>query len=109
MDNKVVFNAERSNYYKAKKRELLRKKGERSVIIEDALFIKYYGMTAYLELFPEGKDFGINWHRQVLKELQRLERIDTAQMLIGIRLAYGSTKSKSMLRSFKRMIKDMYK
>lgn len=102
-----IFNAERSNYYKAKKRELARKREEDRVVEEDALYIHYYGMTAYLELFPEAKDFGISWHKQLLIELQRLERKKLANTLTGMSLAYASTKSKKSQRAFKRVIKDL--
>ena len=103
----AIFNEERSNYYKAKKRELTRLKTEERVAEEDALFVHYYGMSAYIELFPEVKGFGMSWHTQVLKELQKLERRNLAQQLTGNALAYASTKSKKSARHFKRMVKDL--
>lgn len=104
-----IFNAERSNYYKAKKRELSRKKEENRVIEEDALFIHHYGMSAYIELFPETKDMGMNWHNSVLIELQRIRKKELGQQLSGISLAYAATQSKKAARHFKRVIKDITK
>lgn len=104
-----LFNPERSAYYKAKKRELTRQKEESRVVQEDALFIKYYGMSAYLVLFPDAKDFGIDWHRAVLRELQKLEKKRMGQQLAGQRMAYASTKSKPISRAFRRLIMDMVK
>lgn len=103
----VIFNEERSNYYKAKKRELARKQEENRVVEEDALFVHYYGMSAYLELFPEAKDFGISWHKQLLIELQRLDRKKLANTLTGTALAYASTHSTKSRRAFNRIIKDL--
>ena len=105
----AIFNEERSNYYKAKKRELTRQKEENRVVEEDALFVFHYGMSAYLVLFPEAKEFGMNWHNQLLAELQRLKRKEMGQNLAGQSLAYASTKSKKSARHFKRMIKDLTK
>lgn len=102
-----IFNTERSNYYKAKKRELARKREENKVVEEDALFVKYYGMSAYLKLFPEAKGFGINWHRQLLIELQRLERKKLANTLTGTSLAYAATQNNKSRRKFSRIIKDL--
>lgn len=103
----TIFNEERSNYYKSKKRELVRKDQADRVVQEDALFVHYYGMSAYLTLFPEAIGFGINWHRQLLKELQILDRKRLANQLSGSSMAYAATKSKKGARQFKRMIKDL--
>lgn len=104
-----IFNEERSNYYKAKKRELTRQSDELKVIAEDALFVHYYGMSAYLELFPEAKDFGISWHRSLLVELQKLDKKRLANQLSGTSMAYAATQSKKASRGFKRIIKDLLK
>lgn len=104
-----IFNAERSNYYKAKKRELTRQKAQSRIVQEDALFIRYYGMSAYIELFPEAKYMGVNWHRMVLDELQRLDRRQLAQELTGMSLAYAASQSKKAGRNFKRVLKDLNK
>ena len=107
--NTVVFNEERSSYYKAKKREIQRKNEASLVIQEDAQFIHYYGMSAYLELFPEAKEMGISWHREVLAELKRMERNRLGQQLSGYSMAYAANKSKKARRSFIRIIKDLTK
>lgn len=104
-----IFNQERSNYYKAKKRELTRQSEENKVVAEDALFVHYYGMSAYLELFPEAKGFGIGWHRSLLVELQKLDKKRLGNELTGISMAYGANKSKKGNRTFRRMIKDLIK
>lgn len=81
--NTVVFNESRSNYYKAKKRELARRRQERQVVIEDALYIHHYGMSAFLELFPEAKYFGVNWHREVIAELQIIRKRSWGSYLVA--------------------------
>lgn len=107
MSEPVVFNAERANYYRAKKRELARQAKDNIVVKEDAIFIKYYGMSAFIELFPEVKGFSINWHRAIIRELQSIERRDIGSTLAGHRMAIMSTKDKSSARSFRRLIKDV--
>lgn len=104
-----IFNEERSNYYKAKKREILRVKEERHVVEGDALFIHFYGMSAFIELFPECKYFSITWHDEILEELQRLKRRDMGQNLAGMSLAFAASKSKKSSRHFRRMIKELTK
>lgn len=108
---KVVdfFTPERRNYYSVKRAERRRKEQSDQVIKEDALFIKYYGMSAYLELFPEAKGFSITWHRRVLEELQKMDRRNLASELSGQALAYAATQDKKAGRKFKRVIKDMLK
>jgi hypothetical protein len=103
----IIFNEERTAYYRAKKRELARKKEADLVIKEDALFIKYYGMSAYLELFPEAKYFGVSWHRSVVEELRNMERRQIGQLLSGIYSASAATKGKKANRKFRRIIKDL--
>jgi hypothetical protein len=102
-----IFNQERRNYYIAKKRELARKKQANQVINEDALFIYHYGMIAYLELFPEAKGFGVEWHREIVKELQIMEKRRLANLLSGIYKASLATKYKKANRTFIRIIKEM--
>ena len=108
---KVVdfFTPERRNYYSVKRSERRRQEQADQVIKEDALFIKYYGMSAYLELFPEAKDFSITWHRRVLQELQRIDRHNLASELSGQAMAYSASMDKKSARKFKRIIKDMLK
>lgn len=103
----MIFNEGRRHYYMAKKRELARQRQAKEVVKEDALFIKYYGMDAYLELFPEAKDFGINWHREVIQELKELEKKQLGSLLGGIYSASGATKDKKMNRSFRKIIKGL--
>ena len=103
----VIFNQDKSNYYKSKKRELARKDQADRVVQEDALFVHYYGMSAYLTLFPEAIGFGINWHRQLLRELQILDKKRLANELSGASMAHAANKSKKGSRMFKRMIKDL--
>lgn len=105
----TIFNEERRGYYLAKKRELRHQNASRQVIKEDALFIYHYGMSAYLELFPEAKEFGINWHRQVIEELQAMERKRLGNLLGGIYSASGATKNKKVFRNFKKIVKNLVK
>ena len=100
---------ERRNYYRAKKSEINNQSDAQKVIQEDALFIKYYGMDAYLKLFPEAAGFGIKWHREVIQELHKLERRQLGNELAGMSLAIASNLSKSSARKFKKVIKDMLK
>jgi len=103
----IIFNEEHRSYYIAKKRELAQENHANSVIKDDALFIYYYGMNAYLELFPEAKGFSIEWHRKVVKELQKMERIRLGQLLGGIYSASGATKDKKMNRKFRKIVNDL--
>lgn len=101
------FNEGRRAYYQAKKRELARKKQSDRVISQDAKFIKHYGMSAYLTLFPEAKDFGLGWHESIILELERMERRQLAQLLSGFYAASGATKNKKVFRRFKSMITSL--
>lgn len=103
------LNEERSNYYKAKKLDIERERKARQVIRQDALFIKHYGMSAYIELFPEAKDMGISWHESVLEELEALRSQELAQLLSGIYNASAATKDKSANRRFRRIITALTK
>lgn len=100
---------ERRNYYKAKKAEQARQAQARLKIKEDALFIHYYGMSAYLELFPDAKGFGMSWHRELLVQLQKIEKTKLANRLSGTALAVSASIDKKAARKFKRIIKDMLK
>jgi len=100
---------DRQNYYKSKKAEITRKNQESKVVKDDAMFIRYYGMSAYLELFPEAKDFGVSWHREVVKELVKLEKRNMASFLSGNNMAISAIFSKKAARKFKRVIKGMIK
>lgn len=104
-----LLSPERQAYYKAKKREQLRVEESKRIVREDATYIYYYGMSAFLELIPEAKGFGTNWHKEVLSELQRIERLKLADNLSGIASAYSATQSKKGNRSFIRMIKNLQK
>lgn len=106
---KFLLSESRRNYYKAKKAEEARRRQESKVYQEDAVFIKYYGMTAYLKLFPEAKDMGISWHREVVKELQRMEKKALASKLAGMSMAIGANMSKKSARKFKATLRDMLK
>ena len=106
---KFLLSEERRNYYKAKKAEVRRKAEESKVYQEDALFIKYYGMEAFIQLFPEAKNMGISWHRAVLAELQKLEKRKLVSELSGMSMAIGANLSKKSARKFKRTLKDMLK
>lgn len=105
----VLFNAERSKYYKAKKRDFTRANEERKVLEEDATFIHYYGMSAFLELVPEAKDFGIGWHRDIIKELEFIRKKELAQQLSGIYMANAATKDKKANRGFRQIISKLTK
>lgn len=99
----------RSNYYKAKKLEIARKNEERKIILQDALFIKYYGMSAYLQLFPEAQEFGTNWHTEILEELIKIDKRALANQLSGISMAVAAGNSKKAASKFKRVIQEMLK
>lgn len=105
--NKTVFNTGRSSYYREKKERLKLEEAERLLIADDAVFIKHYGMDAYLKLFPEAVHNPVSWHNSVVKELQRLEKQELANEITGISLAYGASKSKKAGRAFKAMIKGL--
>ena len=104
-----LLSPERQAYYKAKKREELRTKEAKRIIREDATYIYYYGMSAFLELFPEARGFGINWHKEIISELQRIERVKLADKLSGTASAYGAVQSKKGNRAFSRLIRHLQK
>lgn len=105
--NKTVFDTGRSEYYRQKKARIRQEEAERALILDDAVFIKHYGMDAYLKLFPEAVNNPMSWHNSVVKELQRLEKQELANLLTGISLGYSATYSKKDRRAFNNMIKGM--
>lgn len=105
----VVFDTGRSDYYKKKKSQRQQEEKDRQLVAEDAVYIKHYGMDAYLRLFPEAKDFPISWHRAVVKELQRLERQSLANTLNGFALASAAKYGKKAGKAFRSLIKDLTK
>lgn len=106
---KVVFDTGRSDYYKKKKSIRQQEEKDRQLVAEDAVYIKHYGMDAYLRLFPEAKDMSISWHRAVVRELQRLERQSLANTLNGFALASASKHGKKAGKAFRSLIKDLTK
>ena len=105
--NKTVFDTGRSDYYRQKKIRISREEAERALILDDAVFIKHYGMDAYIKLFPDAVNQPMAWHNAVVKELQRLEKQELANLLTGISLGYAATQSKKSQRAFNNMIKGM--
>lgn len=101
------FNAERRNYYFAKKRDLQRENERRAVIKEDAIFIYHYGMTAFMEFFPESKGLSIEWHRLIVAELALMERKRLGQLLGGVYMASAATKDRKINRKFRKIIADL--
>lgn len=99
----------RKDYYKLKKLEQERKRISQASIIDDARYIRHYGMSAYLELFPEAAGFGMEWHKSIVAELEYIEQKQEGELLAGIASAYSSVKSRKANRAFKHMIKDMVK
>ena len=105
--NTTVFDTGRSDYYRQKKTRIRQEEAERLLILDDAVFIKHYGMDAYIKLFPEAVNHPVSWHNAVVKELQRLEKQELANLLTGVSLGYAATKSKKAQRAFNNMIKGM--
>ena len=105
--NTTVFNTGRSEYYRQKKTRIRQEEAERALILDDAVFIKHYGMDAYIKLFPDAINQPMRWHMAVVKELQRLEKQELANLLTGMALAYSATQSKKSKRAFNNMIKGM--
>lgn len=102
-----VFNAERAPYYRAKKRELAHKEEARRVIKEDALFVHHYTMPAFITLFPEVKEFGMSYHRELVKELEKIRARHLGQELGGTYLAVAATKDKKARSKFRKIVKDL--
>lgn len=100
---------ERRNYYRAKKAEQARQAQASLNVKEDALFIHYYGMSAYLELFPDAKGFSINWHREIIIELKKIDKINLGNQLSGMAMAIAANLSKKSRRKFKQLIRGMMK
>ena len=105
--NKTVFDTGRSDYYRQKKASIRLEEAERALILDDAVFIKHYGMDAYIKLFPDVVNQPMSWHNAVVKELQRLEKQELANLLTGVSLGYAATQSKKAQRAFNNMIKGM--
>ena len=105
--NTTVFDTGRSEYYREKKARIRQEEAERALILDDAVFIKHYGMEAYIKLFPDAVNQPMTWHMAVVKELQRLKKQELANLLTGTSLAYAATQSKKSRREFNIMIKEM--
>lgn len=105
--NTTVFDTGRSDYYRQKKAIIRREEAERELILDDAVFIKHYGMDAYIKLFPDAVNQPMSWHNAVVKELQRLEKQELANLFTGVSLAYAATQSKEARREFNNMIKGL--
>ena len=105
--NTTVFDTGRSDYYRQKKTRISQEEAERALILDDAVFIKHYGMDAYIKLFPDVVNQPMSWHNAVVKELQRLEKQELANLLTGVSLGYAATQSKKARRAFNNMIKGM--
>lgn len=105
--NTTVFDTGRSEYYRQKKISIRREEDERALILDDAVFIKHYGMDAYIKLYPDTVNQPMAWHNAVVKELQRLEKQELANLLTGVSLGYAATQSKKARRAFNNMIKGM--
>ena len=105
--NMTVFDTGRSDYYRQKKTRISQEEAERALILDDAVFIKHYGMDAYIKLFPDVVNQPMSWHMAVVKELQRLEKQELANLLTGMSLGYSATYSKKARREFNNMIKGM--
>ena len=105
--NTTVFDTGRSDYYRQKKAIIRQEYAERALILDDAVFIKHYGMDAYIKLFPDAVNQPMAWHMAVVKELQRLEKQELANLIAGISLGYAATQSKKARRAFNNMIKGM--
>lgn len=105
----TVFDTGRSEYYRQKKSIRQQEEKDRQLVAEDAVYIKHYGMDAYIKLFPEALEMPISWHRAVVKELQRLERQSLANTLNGYSLASAAKHGKKASKAFRRMIKDLTK
>lgn len=106
-NNSIIFNANGRDYYRKKKDKLAFQRSIDLVVREDAIFIKYYGMDAYLKLFPDAEGFGMEWHRGVLRELARMKHEDMRDYLYGIRLAVGANLDKKAGREFKHLLKSL--
>ena len=105
--NMTVFDTGRSDYYRQKKTRIRLEEEERLLILDDAVFIKHYGMDAYIKLFPDVVNQPMSWHNAVVKELQRLEKQELANLLTGVSLGYAATQSKKAQRAFNNIIKGM--
>lgn len=103
----TLFDTGRADYYRQKQKRLQREKEDRSVVAEDAVYIKHYGMDAYMKLFPEAADMPVSWHSAVIKELQRLDRQELANTLSGYSLAASAPHSKKASKALRHMIKGL--
>lgn len=100
---------ERKNYYKRKQAKIRREHEAKRTIIDDALFIKHYGMSAFIKLFPDSVNFGIDYHNKIVEQLEKMDREKLADYLSGISLAVAATKYRKSGRRFAKMIKVLRK
>lgn len=105
--NIVIFNSANRDYYRKKKDNLAFQKQIDVVVKDDALFIKYYGMSAFLELFPDAKGFSMDWHLGVIRELRRLQNEDLRAELCGFQMAVGANFSKKINKEFNKYLKSL--
>lgn len=100
---------ERRLYYKAKQAADRREREANRIIEEDARFVRFYGMQAFIELSPVVKGFSYGYHEKLVTELEKIHKRDLAQELTGISMAIAATKYKKSNRRFTKMIKDLRK
>lgn len=98
---------ERRIYYKTKQARERREREANRIIEDDAMYIRHYGMSAFLQLFPEAIHFGADYHERIVQELERMSRKELAQQLSGIAMAIAATKYKKSNRRFTKMLKDL--
>jgi len=103
----VIFNEDNQNYYIAKKAQIELATFDKGTIREDARFVLAYGMDAYIKLFPDAIDQTAEWHSDLMQEVERLKRIQTASELSGIGMAIAANLSKKSNRHFTKYLKDL--
>lgn len=103
----VIFNEGNQNYYIAKKARMELDTFDKGTVREDARFVLAYGMDAYIQLFPDALEQTSAWHSDLMLEVERLKRIQTASELSGMGMAIAANLSKKSNRHFTKYLKDL--
>lgn len=90
----VIFNENNRAYYIAKKARLELDNAVKQAAREDARFVLAYGMDAFMQLYPDALHQGMDWHVDLLKEVERLKRLELAENIAGMALATSAGVSK---------------
>lgn len=102
-----LLSPERDAYYAKVKARRQAQNAMRDVVRQDAVFIHYYGMDAFLKLYPDAVDNSMEWHNAVVLELRAIEQRQLADTLVGIQSAVSASLYRKAAHRFARTIRNM--